>query len=242
MVFQDYALYPHMTVAENIGFGLKMRGTPRPRRRARVAEVAESCRSSTCSTASRGSSPAGSASASRSAARSCASRRSSSSTSRSPTSTPAARRVRTEIKRLHRAWAHHGLRHPRPGRGDDAGRPHRAACATAASADRHPRRALRAPGQPLRRRLHGLADDELPPARLVAEDGGPAHRPRRRPPAAGARQPRRALRPPTPAARSSSACARRISPTPGPTNAARARRRRRSTSSSTSPSHSARKS
>lgn len=26
MVFQDYALYPHMTIAENIGFGLKMRG------------------------------------------------------------------------------------------------------------------------------------------------------------------------------------------------------------------------
>jgi len=26
MVFQDYALYPHMTVADNIGFGLKMRG------------------------------------------------------------------------------------------------------------------------------------------------------------------------------------------------------------------------
>ena len=26
MVFQNYALYPHMTVAQNIGFGLKMRG------------------------------------------------------------------------------------------------------------------------------------------------------------------------------------------------------------------------
>ena len=28
MVFQDYALYPHMTIRENIGFGLKMRGFP----------------------------------------------------------------------------------------------------------------------------------------------------------------------------------------------------------------------
>ncbi len=31
MVFQSYALYPHMTVAENIGFPLKMVGTPRAR-------------------------------------------------------------------------------------------------------------------------------------------------------------------------------------------------------------------
>src|SRR5690606_12711813 len=29
MVFQNYALYPHLTVRENIGFGLKMRGTPK---------------------------------------------------------------------------------------------------------------------------------------------------------------------------------------------------------------------
>jgi multiple sugar transport system ATP-binding protein len=41
MVFQDYALYPNMTVAENIGFGMKMRGTPAPERTARVREVAE---------------------------------------------------------------------------------------------------------------------------------------------------------------------------------------------------------
>jgi multiple sugar transport system ATP-binding protein len=27
MVFQNYALYPHMTVAENIGYGMKVRGT-----------------------------------------------------------------------------------------------------------------------------------------------------------------------------------------------------------------------
>ena len=29
MVFQSYALYPHMTVAENMGFGLKMNGVPK---------------------------------------------------------------------------------------------------------------------------------------------------------------------------------------------------------------------
>ncbi len=39
MVFQNYALFPHMTVLENVGFGLKMRGTPRAEteRRARAA-------------------------------------------------------------------------------------------------------------------------------------------------------------------------------------------------------------
>jgi multiple sugar transport system ATP-binding protein len=41
MVFQDYALYPHMTVAANIGFGLRMRGMPPPERDARVREVAD---------------------------------------------------------------------------------------------------------------------------------------------------------------------------------------------------------
>src|SRR6202453_1471726 len=30
MVFQNYALYPHMTVAENLAFGLKLRNTPKP--------------------------------------------------------------------------------------------------------------------------------------------------------------------------------------------------------------------
>src|SRR4029453_18673308 len=32
MVFQSYALYPNMTVAENIAFGLEMRGVPKPER------------------------------------------------------------------------------------------------------------------------------------------------------------------------------------------------------------------
>ena len=41
MVFQNYALYPHMTVAANLEFPLKMRGTPRAERRRRVDEVAE---------------------------------------------------------------------------------------------------------------------------------------------------------------------------------------------------------
>ena len=41
MVFQRYALFPHLTVSENVGFGLKMRGTPARERPSRVAEVVE---------------------------------------------------------------------------------------------------------------------------------------------------------------------------------------------------------
>jgi sulfate transport system ATP-binding protein len=38
-VFQHYALFRHMTVAENVGFGLKVRGRPRAEVRERVAEL-----------------------------------------------------------------------------------------------------------------------------------------------------------------------------------------------------------
>jgi lactose/L-arabinose transport system ATP-binding protein len=40
MVFQSYALYPHMTVAGNMGFGLRMTGTPKPEVERRVNEAA----------------------------------------------------------------------------------------------------------------------------------------------------------------------------------------------------------
>jgi len=41
MVFQEYALFPHMTVAENIGYGLRMRGVDAAEARRRIAAVAE---------------------------------------------------------------------------------------------------------------------------------------------------------------------------------------------------------
>ncbi|MEJ1117499.1 sn-glycerol-3-phosphate ABC transporter ATP-binding protein UgpC [Phyllobacterium sp. CCNWLW109] len=40
MVFQSYALYPHMTVAENMGFNLKLAGETKPAIQARVTEAA----------------------------------------------------------------------------------------------------------------------------------------------------------------------------------------------------------
>jgi multiple sugar transport system ATP-binding protein len=41
MVFQNYALYPHMTVAENIGFALRMRKVPKAEARSRIEETAQ---------------------------------------------------------------------------------------------------------------------------------------------------------------------------------------------------------
>jgi multiple sugar transport system ATP-binding protein len=41
MVFQSYALYPHMTVAENMGFALKMAGVDKARREQQVGRAAE---------------------------------------------------------------------------------------------------------------------------------------------------------------------------------------------------------
>jgi len=41
MVFQNYALYPHMTVAKNLGYGLRVRKTPRKERERKVKNVAK---------------------------------------------------------------------------------------------------------------------------------------------------------------------------------------------------------
>jgi ABC-type sugar transport system ATPase subunit len=87
MVFQDYALYPHMTVRANLAFPLRMRALSRAAAAQRIGEVAAlldivpllGCRST---------SPAASGSVWRWAVPWCATRASSCSTSRCPISTP----------------------------------------------------------------------------------------------------------------------------------------------------------
>src|SRR6476659_9012069 len=47
-VFQDYALFPHMTVAENVGYGLKVKGVNRRERATQVADVLKMVRLESC--------------------------------------------------------------------------------------------------------------------------------------------------------------------------------------------------
>jgi ABC-type sugar transport system ATPase subunit len=88
MVFQNYALYPHMTVAANMAFSLMLKKAPRSEIDAKVNRAAEILGLTKLSTATRASSPAASASGWPWAGPSCATRRCSCSTSRSPTWTP----------------------------------------------------------------------------------------------------------------------------------------------------------
>ena len=73
--------------------------------------------------------------------------------------------MRTEIARLQRRLGDHDrLRHPRPDRGHDPGRPRGRAAQGRAPAGRHPPRPLRAARQPVRGRLHRLAAMNFVPA------------------------------------------------------------------------------
>ena len=75
MVFQNYALYPHMTVEQNLAFGLQLRKTPKEEIKRRVGEAAAMLGLEPYLCASRPRCPAGSGSGSRWAAPSSASRR-----------------------------------------------------------------------------------------------------------------------------------------------------------------------
>ena len=88
MIFQSYALWPHMTVAENVAYGLTLRKLPRAEIAAKVAGIVATTRSQTSRRAIRVNSPADSSNASRSPAPWWSSRKRSCSTSRFPISTP----------------------------------------------------------------------------------------------------------------------------------------------------------
>ena len=149
MVFQNYALYPHMSVYDNMAYGLRNRGTPKPEIERRVAEAAKLLGIDTF--LKRKPRELSGGQRQRVAMGRAIVREPQAFLFDEPLSNLDAKlrvQMRVEIRRLHnrlKATVH--LRHPRPGRGDDAGRhgggherrPHRA--------DRHADRGL-PPAQP----------------------------------------------------------------------------------------------
>ena len=149
MVFQNYALYPHMTVAENIGFALKLAHVPKAEIRNRVADAAkmldleEYLARKPKAALGRAAPAGGDGTGDRAAAAGVPARR-------------AALEPRREVEgsdadpdRLAAAPARGDdrLRHARPGRGDDDGRPGRRARPTA-SCSKWTRRARSSPTRP----------------------------------------------------------------------------------------------
>ena len=163
MVFQNYALYPHMSVYDNMAFGLKMRkfdkrrdrqarqgGRRHPRhRRLPEAQAAPALRRPAPARRAR---PRHRAPPARVPVRRAAVQ-------------PRRQAARADARRAEEAAPaarHHGrLRDPRSGRGHDARRPRRRHEGRPGAAGGRAARALQSARQQVRGRLHRLAGDEL---------------------------------------------------------------------------------
>ena len=162
MVFQNYALYPQMTVEENLGFGLKLRRVPRQERTGRVRQAA-----STLGLDDAARAPSGAA-----LRRTAAARRHGPGHGARADGVPhgrAAFEPRRQAAGLDARGAgaparparrDDRLRDPRPGGGDDARSARRGAPRRRPAAVRHPAVALPRADEPLRRRVHRVAVDE----------------------------------------------------------------------------------
>ena len=165
-VFQHYALFPHMSVLDNVSFGLELKRVPRGERRDRVKEMLQGRPARRHGEAQAAAALRRPAAARR--ARPCAREPA----GRAP-SRRAARRARRQAPQADAARAEADpdrarhdvrLRHARPGRGADHVGPDRGHERRRHRADRRPEGDLRASADTVRRRLRGLSE-RLRPAR-----------------------------------------------------------------------------
>ena len=162
MVFQSYALYPHLSVYDNIAFGLKLKKVPKAEIDKRVQNAADVLglegflkrKPRALSGGQRQRVAMGRAIV----------REPQAFLMDEPLSNLDAKlrvQMRAEIAKLQSDLGHDdGLRHARPGRGDDDGRPRRGDAQGRAPAGGGTAGALRQARQPLRRRLHRQPGDE----------------------------------------------------------------------------------
>ena len=162
MVFQNYALYPHLSVAKNLGYGLKVRKTPKRRDRAAGRGGRANARARGAARPAPG----------RALGRAATARRDGPRDRARAGCVPdgrAALEPRREVARRHArrarpsarpARGHDRVRDARPGRGDDARDTGRGYARRHLAAGRHAAAALPRASEPLRRRVHRLALDE----------------------------------------------------------------------------------
>ena len=167
MVFQNYALYPHLSVFENIAFPLRLaRKLPekeieeKVRERQPAARARRAPRPQARQPLRRPAPAGGDGPGDRAGGRRVPLRRA----ALEPRRQAARPDAHRDLAAPEAARHHHGLRHPRPDRGDDPRRPGGRAQARHPAAAGHAAGALHQPRQPVRGRLHRLAADELPAA------------------------------------------------------------------------------
>ena len=163
MVFQNYALYPHMTVYENMAFSLKLKKVPKDEIDRKVREAAEIL--DITQYLDRKPKALSGGQRQRVAIGRAIVRDPKVFLMDEPLSNLDAKlrnQMRAEIIKLREKHRHHlYLRHARPGRGHDARRPHRHHARRLHSADRHPAGGVQPSREPVRRRLHRYTADEL---------------------------------------------------------------------------------
>ena len=169
MVFQNYALYPHMTVFDNMAYGLRIRGLSRTTSargwtRRPDSGVGRAAGAEASATVRRTAPAGGDGARDRAPSEAVPVRRTAVQPGRQAAPDDAGRDPAAAAP----ARRHQPVRHARPGGGDDAGRSAAGAASGPAGAARHANGGVRAPSGHLRRRLHRRADDELP-----AGDTGP---------------------------------------------------------------------